>query len=121
MRIQHVFGSVGLDNVDIYLRDGPFIFDKGIVNLHPFQGTHWVLYIHEKYFGSFGCFPPQKLSKVIIKRNGHCSFSEYKIQGLTCKRDCFCASFCLYIFYLTKVKGFVFKSGDLNLYYQRVS
>ena len=27
--------SFGLDNVDIYRRDGPFSSDIGIVNLHP--------------------------------------------------------------------------------------
>ena len=55
--------SIGLDNVDIYLRDGPFSSDLGIVNLHPFQGTRRVAYINEKYFDSYGCICPQKLSK----------------------------------------------------------
>ena len=34
-----------LDNVDIYLRDGPFSSDIGIVNLRSSKGTHWVAYI----------------------------------------------------------------------------
>ena len=44
--------SIGLDNVGLYLRDGPFPSDVGIVNLHPTKGTHWVVYINENYFDS---------------------------------------------------------------------
>ena len=107
-------------DIGIYLRDGPFLSDIGIVILHPSKGTHWVLIIHENFFDSYGCAPPQKLSKFIIKRNGHCLFSEYRIQGLTSKRDSYCASSCLYIIYLTKVKGIDFKSAVLVLYFQMI-
>ena len=34
------------------------------------------------------------------------------------KNDSFCASYCLYIIYLTKNVGIDFKSSVLNLYYQ---
>ena len=37
------------------------------------------------------------------------------------KNDSFCASYCLYIIYLTTVLGIYFKSAVLNLYYQRFS
>ena len=114
IKIQQVLSSIGLDNVGIYLRDGPFKTDIGIVNLHPNRGSHWVVYINENYFDSYGCSPPKKLSKFIIKRNGYCLYSEYQIQ----KNDSFCASYCLYIIYLTKVIGIDFKSAVLNLYYQ---
>ena len=40
------------------------------------------------------------------------------IQGLTIKRHSCCASYCLCINYLTKIKGIEFKSVVLNLYYQ---
>ena len=116
IKIQQVLGSIGLDNVGIYLRDGPFKTDIGIVNLHPNRGSHWVLYIDENYFDSYGCVPPKKLSKFIIKRNGFCLYSEYQIQ----KNDSYCASYCLYIIYLTKVIGIDFKSSVLNLYYQMI-
>ena len=53
-KIQKVLTSIGLDNVNIYLRDGPFSGDIGIVNLHPSKGTHWVCYINENYFDSYG-------------------------------------------------------------------
>ena len=92
---------LGLNNFGIYLRDGPFQSDIGIVNLHPFEGTHWVLYVQKNFLVSYDCPPPQILSKIIIKRNGHCSYSDYKIQGLTDKKEYFCASYCLYRNYLT--------------------
>ena len=114
---QKVLTSIGLDNVNIYLRDGPFSSDIGIVNLHPSKGTHWVCYINEDYFDSYGCVCPKKLSKIIMKRNGYYLHSEYQIQ----KIDSFCASYCLYIIYLTKVLGIDFKSAVLNLYYQGFS
>ena len=79
MKIYQVLDSIGLNNVGIYLRDGPFSSDIGIVNLHPSKGTHWVCYINENYFDSYGCPPPKKLSKFSIKRNGHCLYSEYQI------------------------------------------
>ena len=47
-KIQQVVCSIGLNNVGIHLRDGPFRFDKGIVNLHHTKGTQWVAYITEK-------------------------------------------------------------------------
>ena len=114
IKIQQVLSSLSLTGVGIYLRDGPFKSDIGIVNLHPSRGTHWICYINENYFDSYGCAPPKKLSKFIIKRNGFCLYSEYQIQ----KNDSYCASYCLYIIYLTKVLGIDFKSAVLNLYYQ---
>ena len=70
-KIQRVLDSIGLNNVGIYLRDGPFSTDIGIVNLHPSKGSHWVCYINETYFDSYGVVCPKKLSKFIIKRNGY--------------------------------------------------
>ena len=117
IKIKQVLSSLSLNNVGNYLRDGPFESDIGIVNLHPSKGTHWVCFINENYFDSYGCVCPKKLSKIIIKRNGYCFYYEYQIQ----KNDSFCASYCLYIIFLTKVLGIDFKSAVLNLYYQRVS
>ena len=109
---------MGLSDVGIFLRDGPFQSDIGIVNLHPSEGTHWVYCINENFFDSYGCVCPKKLSKFLIKGNGHGLYSEYKIQGPTNKKDSHCASYCLYIIYLTKVIGIDFKSAVLKLYYQ---
>ena len=108
---------MSLNNVGIYLRDGPFKSDIGIVNLHPSKGTHWVCYIDENHFDSYGCAPPKKLSKFIKKRNGYCLLSEYQIK----KNDSFCASYCLYKICLKKVEGIDFKSAVLSFYYQRIS
>ena len=91
IKIQQVLSSLSLNDVGFYLGDGPFKSDLGIVNLHPSKGTHWVSYLNENYFDSYGCAPPQKLSKFIIKRNGYCLYSEYPIQ----KNDSFCSSYCL--------------------------
>ena len=88
IKIQQVLDSMGLNNVGIYLRDGPFESDIGIVNLHPSKGTHWICYINENYFDSYGIVCPKKLSKFIIKRNGYCLYSEYQIQ----KNDSYCGS-----------------------------
>ena len=117
VKIQQVLSSLSLNNVAKYLRDGVFSSDIGVVNLHPFQGSHWICYINENYFDSYGCAPPKKLSKFIIKRNRYCLYSENQIQ----KNDSYCASYCLYIIYLTKVVRIDFKSAVLNLFYQRFS
>ena len=109
-----IFSSLGLSDVRTFLRDGPFESDIGFVNLHPTKGTHWVCYLNEIYFDSYGCSPPKKLSEFIIKRNGNCSYSEYQIQ----KIYSLFASFCLYILYLKKVLGIDFKSAVLKLDYQ---
>ena len=87
MKIQQVLSSIGLDNVGIYLRDGPFPSDIGIVNLHPSKSTHWLLYVNEKFFDSYVCAPPQKLSRFIKKRNGYCLYFEHNIQSPTNNRD----------------------------------
>ena len=116
IKIQQVLSTLSLNDVGIYLRDGPFSSDIGIVNLHPSKGTHWVCYSNDKYFDSYGCVCPKRLCKFIIKRYGYCLYSEYQIQ----KNDSFCASYCLYKIYLTKVLGIAFKSAVLNLYHQKI-
>ena len=112
-----ILSSIGLNNVGIYLRDGPFSSIFGVVSLHPSKGTHWVCYINENIFDSYGVVCPKKLSNFIIKRNGYCLYSEYQKQRI----HSFCASNCLYILYLTKILGIDFKSAILNVYYQRFS
>ena len=82
LKIQQVLLSLSLNDVSIYLRDGPFESDIGIVNIHPSKRTHCVCYINENYFDSYGCVCPKKLSKVIVKRNGYCLYSEYQIQKM---------------------------------------
>ena len=71
IKTQQVLSSLSLNDVGIYIGDGPFESDIGIVNLHPSKGTHWVRYINENYFDSYGVVCPNKLSKFFIKRNGY--------------------------------------------------
>ena len=81
IKIYEVLKKIGLDSkVEICLGDGPFSTYIGIVNFQPTEGTHWVCYINENFIDSYGCAPPQKISKFNIKRNGHCLCSEYQIQ-----------------------------------------
>ena len=90
------------------------------MNLHPSKRTRWVAYINEIYFDSYGFGSPQKLSKFTKKRKEHCVYPEYKKQGITNKKNFYCASYCLHIIYLTKIIGTDFKSAVLNLYYQMI-
>ena len=114
---QNILSSLPSSDVGIHLRNSPFEPDIGIVILHPSKGTHWVAYINENYFDSYDCAPPNKPSSVIIKRNGYCLYSDYKLQNL----DSFCAAYCLYIIFLTKGVVKHFKSAVLNPYYQTIS
>ena len=50
IKVQHILSSLTLIDVKIYLRDGPFTFEVGIVNSHPTKGTRWVSYINQNYF-----------------------------------------------------------------------
>ena len=78
-KIYEVLKNTGRDTkVGIYLRDGPFSTDIGVVNSHPSKGTHWVAYIKENFFDSYGCVCPKKLSRFNIKQNGYCLYSEYR-------------------------------------------
>ena len=109
-----------MSDARIYLRDGPILNDIGIVNLHPEKGKHGVAYINENYSKSYRFTLPQKLSNIIIKRNGHCFLSENKIQDLTSKKEFFVVLF-LFKLYLTTLIGIDFNSAVLNLYYHRCS
>ena len=51
-KIYPVLSSLHLNDIQIYLRDGPFSSEIGKVNLHPSIGSHWVCYINENYFDS---------------------------------------------------------------------
>ena len=61
IKIQQVLSSLSLNDVGICLRDGSFKSDNGVVNLHPSKGSHWICYINENYFDSYGIVCPNKL------------------------------------------------------------
>ena len=90
------------------MRDAKFTTDSGIVNLHPTKGTHWVIFVTEFYFDSYGCPPPTNILNHIKKG----IYSEYQIQ----KNDSYCAAYCLFVLDLTNTISF--KNAVLNLYYQ---
>ena len=75
IEIQNVLERIVIkcgDTIGISMRDDKFTTPIGIVNLHPTKGTHWVLYINQFYFDSYGIIPPlsiQKYIKNIIKLN----------------------------------------------------
>ena len=118
IKIYKVLKKIGLDSkVGIYSRDGPFSSDIGLVKWHPSKGTHWVCYIKDCYFDSYGCPPPKKLLNYLKNKHKKCVYSEYQIQ----KNDSFLLLNFLYIIYLVKVLGVDFKSAVLNWYYQRFS
>ena len=72
--------------VGIYMTDDKFTTTAGIVNLHPTKGTHWVLFVTEFYFDSYGSPPP--INKLNHIKKG--IYSEYQIQ----KNDSYCAAYC---------------------------
>ena len=81
LKTQQVLLCSDLSDVGIYLRNRPFSSDIEIGNLHPPRGTHWVAYLNESFFDSYGCVCSKILFILIIKRYGYCLYSEYKKQG----------------------------------------
>ena len=59
-----VLSSLSMNDIGIFLRDGSFKTDIGVVNLHASKGTHWVLYMNENYFDSYGSVCPKKIISV---------------------------------------------------------
>ena len=106
---EQLLSFLSLQEVGIYLRDGPFESEIGIVNIHPSKGAQWVLYKNEFFFIHMVVLLPRNYLALLKNEMYIVLFSEYKIQGLTSKRDSYCASFCLFLFYLTKVIELNFK------------
>ena len=127
IKIKKVLDKLGLKfpliECGIYMRDDNFTTSVGIVNLHPYKGTHWVLYINRFYFDSYGIIPPLSIQKYIKSKYKTLIYSEYKIQGTKSKwikseqDDSYCAAYCLYIIYLCQ--NMSFQEAVLKLYYQR--
>ena len=105
---------MGLDSkVGIQLRGGSFSTNDGIFNRHPIKGTHWLCFIKDCYFDSYGFSPlEKKFHKTYKNKHGKGIYSEYQIQ----KIDSFFASYAFYMIYLTKVISIDFESGVLNLH-----
>ena len=110
LKIEQILSELKI-SAKVYMRDDKFTTKIGIVNLHPTKGTHWVMFVDENYFDSYGCPPPKNVVNQINKG----TYSEYQIQ----KNDSYCAAYCLYVLYLTQIIGF--KKAVLNLYYQTLT
>ena len=110
IKIKEILDILKLNSTGIYLRDDKFTTTAGKVNLHPTKKTHWVMFSNQKVFDSYGCPPPENIIKQI--KNG--PYSEYQSQ----KNDSYCAAYCLYVLYLTKI--ITFKNAVLNLFYQNL-
>ena len=124
IKIKKVLDKLGLKfpliECGIYMRDDNFTTSVGIVNLHPYKGTHWVLYINRFYFDSYGILPPLSIQKYIKSKYKTLIYSEYKIQNNDNEvQDSLCAAYCLYIIYLCEIIGLPFQKAVLKLYYQR--
>ena len=115
IKIQKILPSSSLSDVGIYLRDRLIKTDIRIISFCPIKCTSWVFFSRMLY-GFYGITSHNKLSK-FIKKGWRCFlYSEYKIQGLTSKRNSSSAGYCLYTVYLTKVLGIDFKPAVLNSY-----
>ena len=67
IKVYEVLKKIGLNSeVGIFLGDGNISTNYGIVNLQPNRGTHWVVYIKENIFDSYGCSPPQSYLNLIL-------------------------------------------------------
>ena len=62
IKIYQVLIKIGVDSkVKIYLRNEIFSTKDGILNFHPSDGTHWVCYIKDCYFDSYGFSSTKKI------------------------------------------------------------
>ena len=52
------------------MRDSHFTENDGILNIHSYRGTHWVLHINEYYLDSYGFVTPNLLSDFDIRSSG---------------------------------------------------
>ena len=49
------FGILKLNSTGIYMGNYKFTTIIGIITLRPTEGTHWVMFVNEFYFDSYGC------------------------------------------------------------------
>ena len=61
IKTSQVLPSLSLSDVRFYLGDDPIQSVVRVVKVHPNKGSHWVCYIKENYFDSYGGVCPEKL------------------------------------------------------------
>ena len=115
IRIEDIGKDISLTPIEIIMRDqkpdsvaNPQF--NIIVNLHPTDGTQWVLVIRREggsvyYFDSFGVKTPPLFSEEYADPGSNERIQEYD--------ESYCGAYCLYMIYLID-KGFRIKSA-LNI------
>ena len=112
IRIKDIGKDISLTPIEIVMRDQTpdIIRDPNfniIVNLHPTEGTHWVLVIRREggptyYFDSFGVETPPLFLEEYVDLG-----SNERIQQFD---ESYCGAYCLYMIYLID-RGFRIKSA----------
>ena len=102
IRIKDIGKNISLTAIEIIMRDGkPEIINETnfniIVNLHPTDGTHWVLVIRRGggnvyYSDSFGVETPPFFLKDYVHLGSNERIQEYD--------ESYCGAYCLYMIYL---------------------
>ena len=115
IRIKDIGKDISLTPIEIVMRDDkPEMVSESnsniIVNLHPTEGTHWVLVKRREggatyYFDSFGVETPPLFLEEYVDLG-----SNERIQQVD---DSYCGAYCLYVIYLID-RGFRIKSA-LNI------
>ena len=94
IKTYEVLKKIGLDpKMGIFLRDGTFLTNYGIVNLHPSKESHLVCFNKVCYFDPYACPPLENFPNFTKSKHGKCIFSESHIR----RNDSFCGSYVLYI------------------------
>ena len=108
------------NKVKFFLRDGPFISDVGIVNLHPSKGTHWVLYINKIFLiHRVVHYQTNCLSLMLNEMHFGCILSTNS-KALDQKEMLF-VLLIVHVYFFTTTLGMLKKSAVLYLYCQTVS
>ena len=122
IRIKDIGKDISLTPIEIVMRDQTpdSIRDPNfniIVNLHPTEGTHWVLVIRREdqrsgytdgptyYFDSFGVETPPLFLEEYVDLGSNERIQQYD--------ESYCGAYCLYMIYLID-RGFRIKSA-LNI------
>ena len=120
IRIKDIGKDISLTPIEIVMRDeNPKTIRELnfniIVNLHPTDGTHWVLVIRREggpvyYFDSFGVETPPLFLEEYVDLGSNERIQQYN--------ESYCGAFCLYMIYLIG-RGFRIKSA-LNILVNQV-
>ena len=120
IRIKDIGKDISLTPIEIVMRDqtpdNTSDPDSNIiVNLHPTEGTHWVLVIRREggpvyYFDSFGVETPPLFLEEYVDLGSNERIQQYD--------ESYCGAYCLYMIYLID-RGFRIKSA-LNILFNQI-